>query len=240
MSRFYCGACGWNYNHWKNTFYEDVKQADWLSHYAATFDTVEINNSFYRLPETSTFERWRDQTPDNFVFAVKASRYLTHIKRLADPEEPLQRLLDRSSGLGGKRGPILYQFPPNWKPELDRLEQFLALLPPDTRSVFEFRDDRWQSAAVWSLLERYNAAYCVMDSPGLPLHLKTTAGFSYVRMHSGGEATRGNYTDEALATWAGRVNEMLKLGDVYVYFNNDNNTYAVYNALTLRKMVLGG
>lgn len=239
MARFYCGACGWNYPHWKETFYAGVKQKDWLAHYSTQFDTVEINNSFYRLPETKTFEQWRDKTPDGFVFAVKASRYLTHIKRLKEPEEPLKRLLDRSSGLGSKRGPILYQFPPRWHVDLDLLEAFLKLLPGDVRHVFEFRDNSWQTEALWSLLERYSAAYCVMDSPGLPLHLKTTADFSYVRMHSGGEKTGGNYTDSALKQWAGRVNDMLRRGDVYVYFNNDVNTYAVYNALSLRKMVLG-
>lgn len=239
MARFYCGACGWNYPHWKETFYEGARQKDWLTRYAAHFDTVEINNSFYRLPETATFRKWRDSTPEGFTFAVKASRYLTHIKKLAEPQEPLQRLLDRSAGLGEKRGPILYQFPPNWLIDLGRLEAFLAMLPSDIRHVFEFRNESWQTEAVWSMLQRYSAAYCVMDSPGLPLHLTTTAAFSYVRMHSGGERTHGNYTNAALTKWADRVRRMLELGDVYVYFNNDIHTYAVHNALTLRKMVLG-
>lgn len=240
MSRFYCGDCGWNYTHWRDVFYpRGVPQSRWLEYYAQHFDTVEINYSFYRLPERETFEHWHEKSPPGFVFAVKASRYLTHIKKLREPEEPLERLLSRSEGLKEKRGPILYQFPPGWSVDLDRLERFLKLLPREVRHVFEFRDDSWQTEAVWSLLARYSAAYCVMDSPGLPLHLRTTAEFSYIRMHSGGEETSGNYTDEHLSVWARRVEDMLKLGDVYVYFNNDYRGYAVSNALTLRRMVTG-
>jgi uncharacterized protein YecE (DUF72 family) len=239
MARFYCGTCGWNYPHWKSTFYAGVKQKDWLAYYSTRFDSVEINNSFYRLPESATFAKWRDSTPEGFVFAVKASRYLTHVKKLSEPHEPLRRLLDRSERLGDKRGPILYQFPPNWSIDLARLEAFLALLPSGVRHVFEFRNETWQVDAVWSVLERYGAAYCVMDSPGLPLQVRVTANFSYVRMHSGGERTSGRYTNKALATWAARLEQMLGRGDVYVYFNNDIHAYAVHNALTLRKMVLG-
>lgn len=236
MSRFYCGACGWNYKHWRELFYpKGLPQRQWLDYYARHFDTVEINNSFYRLPERSTFEKWREQSPPEFVFAVKASRYLTHIKRLNDPQEPLDRLLDHSAGLGDKRGPILYQFPPGWGIDLAKLEAFLRMLPPDLRSVFEFRNSAWQTDEMWSLLEQYGAAYCVMDSPGLPLHVRTTANFSYVRMHSG--LADGNYADGQLNEWAARVRDMLNRGDVYVYFNNDYAGYAVRNALTLRKMV---
>jgi len=240
MSRFYCGACGWNYWHWRGIFYpEELRSWDWLKHYAGVFDTVEINASFYRLPERKTFERWRKSTPDGFVFAVKASRYLTHVKKLADPEEPLERLLEASGGLGEKRGPILFQFPPNWGIDLPRLEAFLKLLPAGLRTAFEFRNDTWHRDDLWSLLARYGAAYCMMDSPGLPLHVKQTADFSYVRMHSGGEATHGNYTEKALKTWAERIGGLLEGGDVYVYFNNDIHGYALHNALELRRMVVG-
>ncbi|MDH7600863.1 MAG: DUF72 domain-containing protein [Armatimonadota bacterium] len=240
MSRFFCGACGWNYWHWRGVFYpEELRTWDWLGYYAQFFDTVEINASFYRLPERKTFERWRKATPDGFVFAVKASRYLTHVKKLVDPEEPLQRLLEHSEGLGEKRGPILFQFPPSWEIDLDRLEQFLRILPPGLRTAFEFRNSTWHTEELWDLLSRYGAAYCMMDSPGLPLHIRRTADFAYLRMHSGGEEQRGNYTDEALAVWAERIRRMLEDGDFYVYFNNDIHGYAVQNALTLRKMVLG-
>lgn len=241
MSRFYCGACGWNYLHWKGPFYpEGLPQSKWLEHYAGQFDTVEINNSFYRLPEKATFEKWRDRTPDGFVFAVKASRYVTHLKRLTEPEEPLTRLLTHSEGLGDKRGPILYQLPPSLAMDLERLEYFLKLLPKDLRHVFEFRNDSWHNERLWSLLAEYGVAYCIMDSPGVPLHLVTTGGFSYVRMHSGGEKTHGNYTASRLRTWARRCEDLLTRGDVYVYFNNDNNCCAVRNALDLRRAVSGG
>ena len=238
MAELYCGTSGWNYAHWRGVLYPDgLPVGKWLEHYSACFDTVEVNNSFYRLPEKKTFEGWREQTPDGFTFAVKASRYLTHIKRLREPEEPLGRLLDHSSGLDEKLGVVLYQFPPRWRVDLERLRCFLAMLPPTPRSAFEFRDDSWQCEAVWSLLSEYDVAYCVMDSPGLPLHLRTTCDYSYIRMHSGGEETDGNYTDEHLGVWAGRVEQMLARGDVYVYFNNDFRGYAVANALKLRELL---
>lgn len=241
----YCGTSGWNYNHWRGVFYpDDLPQSKWLEYYASAFDTVEINNSFYRLPERSTFESWKSQTPENFTFSVKASRYLTHIKRLKEPEEPLSRLLDHASGLGSKFGIVLYQFPPNWNVNLERLRHFLEILRQAQeaqkvcpRSAFEFRDDSWQCEAVWSMLAEYGVAYCVMDSPGLPLHLKTTCGYSYVRMHSGGEETEGNYTADHLLVWAERVREMLERGDVYIYFNNDYRGYAVENALRLKELL---
>jgi len=240
MARLWCGTSGYSYQHWRSVFYPaDLPQGRWLEYYAQHFDTVELNNPFYRLPERSAFENWRRRTPDGFIFAVKASRYLTHVKRLADPEEPLERILSHSEGLGEKRGPILYQFPPGWEKDLERLEAFLKLLPQNLRHVFEFRNDTWQCDEVWRLLERYSAAYCIMSSPGLPVHLKITADFSYIRMHSGGEETAGNYTDEHLETWAGLIDELLDKGDVYVYFNNDYRGYAVGNAMTLRRMVVG-
>lgn len=236
----YIGTSGWNYNHWRGVFYpEDMPQSKWLGYYASQFDTVEVNNSFYRLPERSTFEAWAKQTPGNFEFCIKASRYLTHIKRLKEPEEPLQRLLDHTGGLGSKLNIVLYQFPPNWGPDVERLERFLRLLPEKPRSAFEFRDSRWQTDAMWSLLEKYGVAYCIMDSPGLPLHLRTTCAYSYVRLHSGGEDTEGNYTADHLREWAERIREMLARGDVYVYFNNDNKGFAVKNALGLREMLTG-
>lgn len=238
MGRLYCGTSGWNYQHWKLRFYPEGLPSDkWLSYYGRHFDTVEINNSFYRLPEKTTFERWRDQSPDGFTFAVKASRYLTHMKKLKDPADPLDKVLSHSSGLGSKRGPVLYQLPPYWHIDMERMRSFLKILPGDVRHAFEFRDDSWQCDAIWSLLAEFGAAYCIMDSPGLPLHVKSTSDFSYIRMHSGGDETSGNYADEHLAVWAERISELLKLGDVYIYFNNDYNAYAINNALTLKKML---
>jgi len=237
-SRLYIGTSGWNYNHWRGVFYpEELPQSKWLEYYTSHFDTVEVNNSFYRLPEKKTFEGWRRQTPADFAFCIKASRYLTHIKRLAEPEEPLERLLEHAGGLEEKLNVVLYQFPPNWKLHLDRLEHFLSILPPHPRSAFEFRDDRWQCEEVWALLSKYKVAYCVMSSPGLPLHLRTTCGYSYIRMHSGGEDTEGDYTTEHLREWAEQIRAMLQHGDVYVYFNNDNKGFAVKNALELGNLL---
>lgn len=238
MPKLYIGTSGWNYRHWRGIFYpEGLAQSKWLRHYSSVFDTVEVNNSFYRLPEKTTFEGWRQQTPDGFSFSIKASRYLTHIKKLAEPEEPLHRLMDRASGLEDKLSIVLYQFPPHWRIDIDRLRSFLQMLPPHPRSAFEFRDDSWQCDAVWSLLEEHRVAYCIMDAPDLPLHLRTTCDYSYIRMHSGGEYTGGNYTDEHLAIWAEHVRGMLERGDVYVYFNNDAHGFSVQNAGRLRELL---
>ncbi len=234
----YCGTSGWNYNHWRGVFYpDDLPQSKWLEHYANAFDTVEVNNSFYRLPEQKTFKNWRQHTPENFNFSVKASRYLTHIKRIKEPTEPLHRLLENASGLESKLNIVLYQFPPHWHVDIERLRRFLEMLPAHPRSAFEFRDDSWQCEAVWSLLAEFGVAYCIMDSPDLPLHIKTTCNYAYIRMHSGGEETHGNYTSEHLRIWADRISTMLENTDVYIYFNNDFRGYAIKNALSLKKML---
>jgi len=236
MSRLYCGTSGWIYSDWRGLFYpNELPQSKWLSYYSQRFDTVEINNSFYRLPEKCTFEKWRDESPLDFTFAVKASRFLTHMKKLKDPQEPLGRILANSDGLASKRGPILYQLPPYWHLNLTRLEEFLNILPVGARHVFEFRDDTWQCEAVWSLLQRFRVGYCIMDSPGLPQHVRVTADFSYIRMHSG--SNRGDYSHRQLLWWSDRVIELLQHGDVYIYFNNDLHGYAVNNALELKRLV---
>lgn len=236
MARLYCGTSGWIYPHWKSVFYpNNIPQSQWLRYYARYFDTVEINNSFYRLPEPHTFQRWYDEAPDGFTFAVKASRYLTHMKKLKDPEDPLERVINNSQPLAGKRGPVLYQLPPYWHVNLDRLEAFLQVLPAGIRHVMEFRDSTWQCEAVWEMLRHYNVAYCIMDSPSLPRHLILTADFIYIRMHGGGHD--GNYRDDYLQWYAERITEMLGHGDVYIYFNNDLYGYAIGNAATIQKLL---
>ncbi|MDO8682656.1 MAG: DUF72 domain-containing protein [Armatimonadota bacterium] len=234
--RLYIGTSGWNYKHWIGILYpKSSPSSQWLSIYSNRFDTVEVNNSFYRLPERSVFESWARSSPDNFIFAVKASRFLTHMKKLKDPEEPLNRMVDHAEGLGKKLGPILYQLPPWWKVNADRLRAFLAILPKNLRHVFEFRDASWQTDSVFDLLREYGAGYCIMSAPDLPLHLISTAGFVYIRMHSGGAETEGCYTDDALRWWADRVADFMIDNDVYVYFNNDYKGYAVQNAETLKE-----
>jgi len=238
--RLYCGTSGWIYNHWREVFYpRDLPQSKWLEFYAGRFDTVEINNSFYRLPERKTFQAWHDQSPPGFTFALKASRFLTHMKKLKAPEEPLERMLGRTEALAEKHGPILYHLPPYWHVNIERLEHFLSLLPQNLRHVFEFRDPSWQIEPVYDLLRRCGAGYCIMSAPDLPCHLITTTDFAYIRMHNGGDETEGCYTDDALAWWAGHIRNFLSQGDVYIYFNNDYKGYAVENALKLRQLVTG-
>lgn len=230
------GTSGWNYDHWKGIFYpKEMPAQDWLEFYARHFDTVEINYSFYKWPERESFEKWRKESPDGFVFAVKASQYLTHRKKLKDAEEPLQRTIDHARGLGDKLGPILYQLPPHWHVNLDRLRHFLSLLPKDVRHAIEFRDPSWQIEEVYSLLEEYGVGYCIMSAPGLPRVMRVTAPFAYVRMHSGGD--EGNYEDVQLEWWAEQIVGWLKDADVYVYFNNDAHGFALKNARRLREMI---
>ena len=239
MPALWIGTSGWVYRHWMpplGTFYPSkLPSARQLPFYAEHFPTVEVNFSFYRLPERSVFETWREQTPDDFLFAVKGNRYLTHMKRLKDPEEPLERLLDRAAGLGTKLGPILFQFPARWPLNLDRLAQFLDALGPyrPGRYAFEFRHDSWLVADVYRLLERAEAALCLPVSPVVPVDVRLTASWTYIRMH-GGRASIG-FGDDELTTWAGHVRAFMDQGaDTYVYFNNDPEGHAIVDARRLR------
>lgn len=205
-----------------------------LSFYAQHFYTVEVNFSFYRLPERSVFETWRNQTPDSFLFAVKGSRFLTHMKKLKDPEEPLSRLMERASGLQEKLSPILFQFPHTWSCNSDRLESFLQLLAsyPQQRYTFEVRHQSWLTPQVYKLLERAGAALCLPVSPTVPLDIYLTASWTYIRMHSGQWGV--GYTDEELSTWATRIKSFLQQGiEVYIYFNNDPDGHAIRDAQRL-------
>lgn len=236
--KLYCGTSGWNYNHWRDIFYpRGLPQSKWLSYYASHFDTVEINNSFYRLPEKDTFESWHDQTPEGFIFAAKASRFLTHMKKLSEPEEPLERMFGRMEALGEKQGPVLYQLPPGWHVNMERLEHFLSVLPKGYRHVFEFRDASWQVESVFDLLRNYGAGYCIMSALDLPCHIIRTADYAYIRMHHGGYDSDASYTDSGLGWWADHISKFLSEGDVYVYFNNDYKGYAIKNAETLKKII---
>jgi uncharacterized protein YecE (DUF72 family) len=229
------GTSGWVYGHWRGVFYPaGLLQGHWFGHYARSFDTVEINNSFYRLPAAATFEGWRKQSPPGFVYAVKASRYLTHLKKLKDPEEPLRTFFERAGRLAETLGPVLYQLPPKWGVNPARLEQFLAALPAEHTHVVEFRDQSWLIEEVFRLLERYRVAHCIHDMYPLEVPLRVTAPPVYIRLH-GDMDHYGDYSPAALETWATRIEgwhgEKL---DVYVYFNNDIGGYAVKNALALK------
>ncbi|MGE5139457.1 MAG: DUF72 domain-containing protein [Rudaea sp.] len=232
------GTSGWVYNHWREIFYpKGLPQRAWFAHYATVFDTVEINNSFYRLPTDATFEKWRRQAPPGFVYSVKASRYLTHIRRLKEPEEPLKTFIDAAAHLGPTLGPLLYQLPPRWGVDLPRLERFLSILPPGYLHVVEFRDPSWLIEAVFALLERYGVAHCLHDSRGLPVPRRVTAQTVYIRFH-GDRTNGGDYTDAHLQEWAADIERWRDAGhDVFAYFNNDPHGWAIKNANTLKAML---
>jgi uncharacterized protein YecE (DUF72 family) len=238
MARFWVGTSGWHYSHWRGEFYpEDLSPREWLSYYAQRFPTVELNASFYRQPKTSAWELWRKTAPRGFRFAVKASRFLTHIRRLADPEEPLDRVLSGARLLGDRLGPLLYQLPPGFHrtPEnLARLEAFLPLLPGDVLHAIEFRHRSWFVDETAELLRRHSVAFCSFDMVGLKCPLLATARFAYMRFHGSEALYASNYTDEMLEGWAARLRDLSQeVDELYIYFNNDAWGYAVANARAL-------
>jgi uncharacterized protein YecE (DUF72 family) len=231
------GCSGWQYRHWRGNFYpDDLPQKRWLEHYASVFDTVEINNSFYRLPEAATFADWASRAPARFLFAVKASRFLTHMKKLRDPEEPVERFFSRARRLGRHLGPVLYQLPPHFKQDPERLEAFLRILPRNIRHVLEVRDPSWYSEAIYALLERYRVALCIHDMPHSATGRLQIGPFVYIRFHGASGRYNGSYPDDRMEDWAAWIHERLSAGtDVYAYFNNDVGGHAPRNALTLRR-----
>ncbi len=239
MGKLQIGTSGWVYKHWMGIFYPlHLPSNQQLSFYAQNFSTVEINFSFYRLPERSVFEGWREQTPSGFLFAVKGSRYLTHMKKLKDPQEPLSRLMERVEGLQEKLGPILFQFPHTWHLNLERLQSFLELLQTygEQRFTFEFRHSSWLIPQVYKLLENAGVALCLPVSPTVPLDVRLTAPWTYIRMHTGQYGV--GYSDEELSIWANRIRLFLQQEtDVYIYFNNDPDGYAIHDAQHLCRLL---
>jgi len=232
------GTSGWHCDHWRGPFYPpDLDAEGYLPFYARSFATVEINNSFYHLPKAETLSHWRETTPEDFVFAVKASRYITHMKKLKDPREPVSTFMDRLQALGAKLGPILFQLPPNWHLNAGRLESFLEVLPRGFCYVFEFRDPTWFDDRAYDLLRDRGVAFCMYDLAGRPSPREITADFVYVRLHGPNGPYQGLYGDQALAGWVGAFATWLRQGkDVYCYFNNDPAGHAVQNALRLKEM----
>src|SRR3954469_21972663 len=198
------GCSGWQYRHWRGDFYPaDVPATKWFEHYASVFDTVEINNSFYRLPERATFASWARRVPPAFEFAVKASRFLTHMKKLKDPEEPLDRLFSRMRALGAHLGPVLYQLPPGWRVDHDRFRAFLGALPRGAiRHTVEFREPTWYDEEIRQMLRRYRVALCLHDMPGSATGRDQLGPFVYVRFHGATAKYGGAYTETALRGWA--------------------------------------
>ena len=235
--KYHIGTSGWHYDHWRGRFYPDkLSKPGWLEFYARTFATVELNNSFYHLPSEKAFGGWRDSTPETFAFAVKVSRFITHVKRLRNAEEPLANFLSRAKLLEEKLGPLLYQLPPNLHRNDRLLESFLSMLPGDLSHVFEFRHQSWLTPEVFDLLRRHGVGFCIFDMPDLTTPLEVTADFAYVRFHGSTWMYGGCYSDEELDSWAHRITKLAQsVKAVYVYFNNDAEGFAVSNALTLTK-----
>lgn len=240
MAEIRIGTSGYHYNHWRGTFYpEKLPQKQWLSYYLEHFDTVELNNTFYRLPTFEAMNAWRENTPENFLFAVKGSRFITHNLKLSRPENAIQNILPRAETLGKKLGPILWQLPPKWRVNAARLEEFLQALPTYHRYVFEFREPSWLNAEIYALLERYNAAFCIYEIAGFQSPLLTTSDVVYVRLHGPGEKKyQGSYEKKTLRGWARQIENWYDIGKrVYVYFDNDEAGYAPHNAIALKKML---
>lgn len=240
--RIYVGTSGWSYRHWKGPFYpEDARGQDMLPFYAKQLDTVEINGSFYGLPARASLEAWLDVVPKRFVFAAKASRYITHMKRLKDVGRPLRSFYERMETLGERLGPILFQLPPRWRSNPERLEEFLSLLSADHRHTFEFRDPSWFDDRVREVLERHGAAFCIYQLAGRESPREVTADFAYVRLHGPDGAYKGRYDRRALSGWNRTCDAWRRQGlDVYVYFDNDDSGYAARNAVELDRMKPGG
>jgi uncharacterized protein YecE (DUF72 family) len=233
---FRIGCSGWQYKHWKGDFYPaELSQHGWLEYYARHFDTVEVNNSFYRLPPEGVFGSWRARTPNSFVFAVKASRFLTHMKKLKDPEEPVERLFCRAVELRSKLGPVLYQLPKQLTKNVERLAAFLEVLPRRVKHAIEFRDPSWYDEDVTQLLRRHNVALCVHDMVGSASPRVLTARFTYVRFHGTTGRYNGAYPKDVLEDWA----DWLASANLaaFVYFNNDIGGHAPRDARTLRDLL---
>ena len=245
MSRLLLGTSGWTYASWKGPFYPtDLPSRDFLQFYAAEFSTTEVNYSFYHLPKPSTYERWRTLVPDGFVFAVKASRFITHIKRLHDVTDAWKTFIDNASVLGPHLGPILFQFPPSFRVDRDRLAAFLKMVArnvPESsplRLVCEFRHDSWFTEATYRLLHEHGVALCTADGSKYARRDVITADFAYLRYHGRNKMFASDYTDKELSEEAAHIRRYRRQGlDVYVYFNNDARGYAIKNARSLRALI---
>src|SRR3569833_2328177 len=232
------GCPGWVYPHWRGLFYPaDLPVKRWFEFYAEEFDTVEIDNSFYRLPKPETFAAWRQQAPDGFRYAVKAQRYVTQAKKLKDGEETVPWIMKPIRHLGPTLGPLLFQLPPRFKFNLQRLESFLKILPPDVTSVFEFRDPSWYDDATFALLDRYGASFVAHDMPGSKSPRVAVGPIAYIRFHVGTGKYSGRYPDNILTEWADWIAGQVREGRAtWAYFNNDAHARAIHDAQTLRAM----
>lgn len=239
MKKEFIGTSGWIYKDWWGRFYpEDLPQNKTLEFYSKNFDTVELNASFYHLPKKKTFKNWDSRTPKGFIFSVKGSKFITHNLKLSRPKEPIERFFNEAKGLGNKLEVVLWQLPPNLGKDLDRLNNFLKILPKRGKDAFEFRHESWLSEDVYEILKKFSVGWVIQSSRRWPTKEIVTANFIYLRFHGLGSLYSSNYSDEELSTWATKIKSWLKDGlDVYAYFNNDHNAYAVYNAKKLKELV---
>jgi len=231
------GTSGWTYPHWKNVFYPAAcKKSRWLEYYTEYFDTVELNATFYRLPKAKTVEGWKRRTPDFFLWAVKANKYITHTKRLREPKEPLERFYSVASVLEEKLGPILFQLPPSLPFDEERFRGFCGCLSGSHRHALEVRHPSWISDRLFAILEEHSIAFCISDTAGrYPFHEAVTADFMYVRLHGSKKLYASDYSEEELQAWAQRIKTWGK--DTYLYFDNDFEGYAVGNAKRLKEIL---
>jgi uncharacterized protein YecE (DUF72 family) len=240
MSKLAIGCSGFNYPHWRGTFYPGgMPQRLWLDHYASVFASLELNVTFYRLPRPSTFEKWKLGTPPGFLFALKGSRFITHIKRLRDPWEPLERFFAAALELKEKIGAVLWQLPPGFRADTQRLRLFLELLEKyPVKNTLEFREESWLGDEAVSLCREHNIAICMADWPRFLDEPPLTADFVYIRRHGRGGDYATEYSHEQLARDAERIRGYLGGGrDVFIYFNNDAQGYAPKNACDLKRLL---
>jgi uncharacterized protein YecE (DUF72 family) len=230
------GTSGWQYDDWRGRFYpKDLPKSGWLRYFSEAFPTVEVNNTFYQLPKEETFVSWREASAEGFLVTVKASRYITHLRRLRDCRDPVRLLWSRCRRLGKKLGPVLFQLPPNFKADVDLLRGFLSLLPKGMRPAFEFRHPSWENGETHRALDEAGCALVLADRPGARPPNVVTGGWSYIRFHQGTLLGPG-YTRAKLRRWADRITDM-EAYDTFVYFNNDTGGAAVRDAMTLRELL---
>lgn len=237
----YIGTSGWHYKHWIGNFYpNNIRKKEFLKYYGNHFQIAEINNSFYRLPNKETLEKWRDTVSEKFIFTVKGSRYITHMKKLHDPREAVENFIKRIKILNSKLGPILFQLPPRWNCNKSRLNSFLSLLPDQYKYSFEFRNESWFNDNIYEILEKYNVSFCIYDYDGKLSPEKVTADFIYIRFHGPEGPYKGHYDDNFLFKWAGKFKKWQKHDkEIFCFFDNDQYGYAPDNALKLKKIITG-
>ena len=237
--KFYVGTSGWQYSGWQGKLYpRELAKTRWLNYYAGQFNTVEIDSTFYRLPGDAAVEQWYTDTPPGFCITLKASRYVTHVKRPHEAGEATGEFLKRANILKEKLGVVRFQLPPNMRRDEARLDSFLSSFPEDIKFAMEFRDKSWFTADVWDILHKYRVAFCIMDMPGLSMPVIATTTFAYMRFHGSLLLYATRYTKASLRKWADRLKQLQGIKQAYVYFNNDFSGFAVENARVIQELLL--